>query len=89
VEDVGHQLVAHALQLAALKLWTDFNPHIGWCSSILLELAELDALLGDPDQSRERFAEALEACWTAGDDAGIAYCQEMLSVSVNGVLTPD
>jgi predicted ATPase/DNA-binding SARP family transcriptional activator len=87
--DAGRTLEAQALQLEALKLWTDFNPHIGWCSSILLELAELEALLGDPEQSRERFAEALEACRSAGDDAGIAYCQEMLSVPVNGVLTPD
>ena len=48
--DAGRLREARELQERALALWQEFVPHTGWCAAILLELAELDAALGEPER---------------------------------------
>jgi hypothetical protein len=68
-----------------------FVPRTGWCTSILLELADLDAELGDPGRVPGRLTEAREAFAHAGDLSGVAYCERALerAYSANAVLTPE
>ena len=72
---------ARELQERALALWTDFIPHSLWCAAILLELAELDAALGEPEPVPRRLDEASRIFAQVGDRVGLAYCEQALSGS--------
>ena len=68
----------------------EFIPQTGWCTSILLELADLDSELGDCARVPARLHEAMDAFAHAGDRAGVAYCERRLkqALAANAVLTP-
>ncbi len=48
--DAGRLQEAWELQERALALWTEFIPQSGWCTAILLELAQLDAAVGQGER---------------------------------------
>jgi predicted ATPase/DNA-binding SARP family transcriptional activator len=89
--DAGRLSQARELQEQALTRWMQFVPRTGWCTSILLELADLDAELGDAGRVPGRLTEAREAFAHAGDLSGVAYCERALerAYSANAVLTPE
>jgi tetratricopeptide (TPR) repeat protein len=76
--DAGRLQEAWELQERALALWREFIPHTPWCTAILLELAQLDAALGEPERAPGRFREAAEIFARIGDQVGLAYCQQVL-----------
>jgi tetratricopeptide (TPR) repeat protein len=87
--DSGRLSEARDLQEMALTKWMQFIPQTGWCTSILLELADLDAELGDSARVPARLTEAMDAFAHAGDRDGVAYCQRRLreALAANAVLT--
>jgi predicted ATPase/DNA-binding SARP family transcriptional activator len=89
--DAGRPRQARELQEMALTRWTQFVPRIGWCTSIQLELADLDAELGNPEKVPARLTHAMQAFAHAGDLAGVAYCERALhgAAPANVVLTPE
>jgi hypothetical protein len=88
--DAGRLDEARELQELALARWRGFVPRTGWCASILLELADLDAALGDGERVGARVSEALEVFAHAGDPTGIAYCEQALQrARTDAVLTPE
>jgi tetratricopeptide (TPR) repeat protein len=87
--DRGRLEQARELQEQALALWRGFIPMSGWCSTILLELAELDAALGEHGRVPERLAAAMATYAHAGDKGGVAYCEAALRAASNGVLTAE
>jgi predicted ATPase/DNA-binding SARP family transcriptional activator/class 3 adenylate cyclase len=76
--DAGRLQEAWELQKRALALWTEFIPQSAWCTAILLELAQLDAALGEPERVPGRLREAAEIFSRIGDQVGLAYCQQAL-----------
>ena len=54
--DAGRLRAARELQERALVLWNGFVPGHLWCAPVLVELAELDAALGEPEQVPGAFA---------------------------------
>ena len=78
--DAGRLQEAWDLQERALALWRGFIPHTAWCSAILLELAQLDAALGEPERAPGRLREAAEIFALIGDQVGLAHCQRALRV---------
>jgi tetratricopeptide (TPR) repeat protein len=89
--DAGRLSEARELQELALTRWMEFIPRTGWCTSILLELADLDTELGDPERVPGRLTAAMEAFAHAGDRVGVAYCERRLAqaLAANAVLTPE
>jgi predicted ATPase/DNA-binding SARP family transcriptional activator len=89
--DAGRPREARELQELALTRWMQFVPRTGWCTSILLELADLDAELGNPERVPARLRDAMEAFAHADDAGGVAYCERALreAVGANAVLTPE
>jgi predicted ATPase/DNA-binding SARP family transcriptional activator len=89
--DAGRLSEARELQELAFARWMAFIPRTGWCTSILLELADLDSELGDPQRVPSRLTKALEAFAHAGDRVGVAYCERRLAqaLAANAVLTPE
>ncbi|MEA2314827.1 MAG: hypothetical protein QOI03_1519, partial [Solirubrobacteraceae bacterium] len=85
--DTGRLPEARELQTRALAAWRGFIRHTGWCAAILLELAELDAELGEPERVPERLQQAMETFAHNGDRAGLAYCEDALRAK-NAALTP-
>jgi predicted ATPase/DNA-binding SARP family transcriptional activator len=85
--DAGRPRQARELDEEALALWRRFNPHTGWCAAVLLELAELDATLGEPERVPDRLEQALEIFAHNGDETGVAHCQKGLSDRANAALT--
>ena len=82
---------ARELQERALALWIDFIPHNPWCAAILLELADLDAALGQPDPVPGRVEQALAIFLQVRDRLGVAYCEQALRDREHGdnaVITP-
>jgi predicted ATPase/DNA-binding SARP family transcriptional activator len=79
--DAGRSREARDLQEQALALWGDFVANTGWRPAILLELAMLDAELGEPERVRGRFEQASEIFRHIGDRAGLAYCDAALRVA--------
>jgi predicted ATPase/DNA-binding SARP family transcriptional activator/class 3 adenylate cyclase len=76
--DAGRLQEAWQLQERALALWTGFIAQSAWCTSILLELAQLDAALGQPERVPGRLREAAEIFSRIGDQVGLAYCRQAL-----------
>ncbi|MDQ6805840.1 MAG: tetratricopeptide repeat protein [Actinomycetota bacterium] len=87
--DGGRLREARELQQRALALWRDFVPNTGWRPAILLELAELDARLGEPERVPSRLRQAAAIFAHIGDRAGIAYCDRALRAEMNTTITPD
>jgi hypothetical protein len=85
--DAGRPRQARELDEEALVLWRRFNRHTGWCAAVLLELAELDATLGEPERVPDRLKQALEIFAHNGDETGVAHCQKALSDRANAALT--
>jgi predicted ATPase/DNA-binding SARP family transcriptional activator len=86
--DAGRLQEARGLQERALALWREFVPDTGWRPAILLELAKLDAELGEAERVGGRLLQAREIFGRIGDSAGLAYCEAALAAD-NAVLTPD
>ena len=55
---------------APLAHWEAFARNTGWLPPILLELAELDTALGEPERAPRRLTEALRILTHTGDQAG-------------------
>jgi len=87
--DAGRPRDARELQERALALWKAFAPNTGWCPPILLELAQLDAALGETEQVPGRLRQAIEILTHIGDHAGVAHCEELLRATTNVALTPE
>jgi predicted ATPase/DNA-binding SARP family transcriptional activator len=85
----GQLLEARELQEQALKVWTDFVPNIGWCGPIQLELAEIDAALGDHDRVPDHIRAAREAFEHVDDRAGVELCRAAARQLTNVALTAD
>jgi predicted ATPase/DNA-binding SARP family transcriptional activator len=86
--DAGRLREARGLQEQALALWRDFVPNTGWRPAILLELATLDARIGDDELVGGRLQQAREIFAHIGDSAGLAYCEAAVA-GHNAALTPD
>jgi hypothetical protein len=87
IADAGRPRQARELEEEALAIWRRFNRHTGWCAAVLLELAELDATLGEPERVPNRLEQALEVFAHNGDQTGVVYCQKGLSDRANAALT--
>jgi predicted ATPase/DNA-binding SARP family transcriptional activator/class 3 adenylate cyclase len=85
--DAGRSHEARELQELALALWRDFIPHSLWCAAILLELADLDGVLGEPERVPDRLERAIEIFARVEDRVGLAYCEQALRVIANAALT--
>ena len=77
----------------AVELWKVFAANTGWCPPVLVELADLDVRLGEPDKTPERLRQAIEILEVIGDGKGISRCQELLAQATraqvtNGAITP-
>ncbi|HSO97595.1 MAG TPA: hypothetical protein VLP43_01480, partial [Solirubrobacteraceae bacterium] len=86
--DAGRIREARELQERALVMWADFIPNTGWRPAILLELADLDERLGEPEKAPVRLREACGIFAHIGDAVGLAYCEQALRAGVNAELTP-
>lgn len=87
--DAGRLREAWKLQERALSLWRAFIPNTGWCTTILLELADLDAALGSRERIPGRLRQASEIFAHNGDPVGLAYCEAALRTQMNAALTPE
>lgn len=87
--DAGRLHEARELQERALALWSAFIKHTGWCPVILLELADLDVALGEPERVAGRVQQAAETFAHIGDRVGLAHCERALRGEANAALTPD
>ncbi len=87
--DAGRHQEARTLQERALGFWQSFVPDHLWCAPVLLELAELDAALGEPGRMPSRLRKAGEIYAYNGDRVGLAYCEEVVGANANAVLTND
>jgi predicted ATPase/DNA-binding SARP family transcriptional activator len=87
--DAGRLREARDLQERALAMWADFVPNTGWRPAILLELADLDSRLGEPERAPVRLRQASRIFAHIGDTAGVAYCEQALGAEMNARLTPD
>jgi tetratricopeptide (TPR) repeat protein len=76
--DAGRWREARDLQERSLGMWGDFVPNTGWRPAILLELAALDAALGESERVPGRLRQASAIFAHIGDRAGLAYCEQML-----------
>jgi predicted ATPase/DNA-binding SARP family transcriptional activator len=88
-EATGNLLEARELQEQALRFWTEFVPNIGWCGPIQLELAHIDAALGERDRIPDRIGAALEAFEHVDDRAGVELCRAAARQLTNVALTAD
>jgi predicted ATPase/DNA-binding SARP family transcriptional activator len=73
----------------ALVLWGQFARTAGWVPTILLDAAELDTALGDPERALARISQARESLANIGDRAGVAYCEKLLRAGANAPITVD
>jgi tetratricopeptide (TPR) repeat protein len=80
-------LRARELQERSLSTWRSFIPNARWCGGILLELATIDAALGDHDRVPMRLAQALESYEHIGDQVGVEQCRTIVRELANGALT--
>jgi hypothetical protein len=87
--DGGRLREARQLQERALAIWAAFIPNTGWRPAILLELADLDTRLGEPERAPARLRQASRIFAQIGDTAGVAYCEQALRAEINAQLTPD
>ena len=87
--DAGRVGEARELQERALAMWAAFVPNTGWRPAILLELADLDTRLGEPERAPVRFRQASRIFAHIGDTVGVAYCEQALRADMNAELTPD
>jgi predicted ATPase/DNA-binding SARP family transcriptional activator len=87
--DAGRLREARELLERALAMWGDFVPDTGWRPAILLELAALDAGLGEPERVPGRLRQASAIYAHVGDRVGLAYCEQALPADVNVQITPD
>ena len=85
----GQLLEARLLQEQALQVWTDFVPNIGWCGPIQLEMAHIDAALGDHDRIPHRIKAAREAFEHVNDLGGVELCRTVARQLRNVALTAD
>jgi predicted ATPase/DNA-binding SARP family transcriptional activator len=85
----GQLLEARELQEQALRVWTDFVPNIGWCGPIQLELAEIDAALGNHERVPDHIRAALDAFEHVDDRAGVELCRAAARQLTNVGLTAD
>jgi predicted ATPase/DNA-binding SARP family transcriptional activator len=76
--DAGRLREARDLQERSLAMWADFVPNTGWRPAILLELATLDAALGESERVPGRLRQASAVFAHIGDRVGLAYCEQML-----------
>jgi predicted ATPase/DNA-binding SARP family transcriptional activator len=83
----GEWLRARELQERALGAWRSFVPNARWCGGILLELATIDAALGDHDRVAMRLEQALESYEHIGDRVGVEQCRNTMRELTNGALT--
>ena len=88
-EATGNLLEARELQEQALQVWTEIVPNIGWCGPIQLELAHINAGLGDRDRVPSRIRAAFEAFEHVDDRAGVELCRAAASQLTNAALTAD
>jgi tetratricopeptide (TPR) repeat protein len=86
--DAGRLREARELQNRALALWRAFAPDTVWSAAILLELADVDAALGEPERISGRLEQAAAVLAHIGDRAGVAYCRDRLEARRNVALTP-
>jgi tetratricopeptide (TPR) repeat protein len=87
--DAGRHAEARELEERAAVLWTAFARNTGWLPPLLIELAELDRALGEPDRAGARIREAIEILTIIGDRAGVARCEELLRAGENAPITID
>ena len=87
--DTGRLREARDLQERSLAMWGAFVPNTGWRPAILLELAKLDAGLGESERVPGRLRQASAIFAHIGDRVGLAHCELALASAVNGELTPD
>jgi predicted ATPase/DNA-binding SARP family transcriptional activator len=87
--DAGRLREARELLERALAMWGDFVPDTGWRPAILLELATLDAGLGEPERAPARLRQASAIYGHVGDRVGLAYCEQALRADMNAQITPD
>ncbi|MDQ6822244.1 MAG: hypothetical protein M3076_18205 [Actinomycetota bacterium] len=87
--DAGRLREAWELQERALALWRAFIPNTGWCTTILLELADIDAALDSHERIAGRLQQAIEIFAHNGDQVGLAYCEAALRTQMNAALTPE
>jgi predicted ATPase/DNA-binding SARP family transcriptional activator len=87
--DDGRLAEARDLQERALTLWREFISNTGWITSILLELADLDAALGQPERVADRLRQAIATFAHIGDRVGLAYCERALRAATNAALTAE
>ncbi len=85
----GELAEARQVQERALIVWQRFVPNIGWCGGILLELAALDAALGDRTRVQSRLEQALETFDHIGDELGAERCRAAMRGEANVALTAD
>jgi predicted ATPase/DNA-binding SARP family transcriptional activator len=86
--DAGRWREVRELQERALVLWREFIRNTRFCIPILLELADLDAALGEPERIPDRLRQAIEVCEHFREQASLAYCEQALQACTNAVLTP-
>jgi hypothetical protein len=79
--DAGHLHEARDLQERSLAMWADFVPNTGWRPAILLELAALDAGLGESERVPGRLRLASAIFGQIGDQVGLASCEQMLGAA--------
>jgi predicted ATPase/DNA-binding SARP family transcriptional activator len=79
---------ARKLQKRALASSRDFSPNSRWCVPILLELADLDLAVGQPERIPDRLRQAIAICEHHRDHTSLACCQEALRAGTNAALTP-
>ena len=85
--DAGRLREARDLQERSLAMWGDFVPYTGWRQAILLELAALDAALGESERVPGRLREASAIFAHIGDQVGLASCEQMLRAARTGINT--
>jgi tetratricopeptide (TPR) repeat protein len=79
--DAGRWREARDLQERSLGMWGDFVPNTGWRPAILLELAALDAALGESERVPGRLRQASAIFAHIGDRVGVAHCEQMLQAA--------
>jgi hypothetical protein len=87
--DDGNPHRAREFQERAAVLWKAFARNTGWLPPILLELAELDAEVGEHERVPERLSEAIQILRRSGDHAGVLHCRSLLGLATNAPLTAE
>jgi hypothetical protein len=87
--DAGHTAQACELQQRALGLWRTFAPRAYWSTACLLELAQLEGLMGEQGRVAAHLLSAREIFEHNGDRAGVEFCEAALRSAANIVLTAE